>query len=83
MVEFCTVLSYSILTKFITDSFSSCNVLTEGNFGRTYSKLGALFCSKDCSPFCEGLAGQVDDPFLSDDVRYRCIPVSMSLVSSR
>ena len=42
LVNFCAVLSYSILTKLITDSFSNCNVLSEGNFGRTYSKLGAL-----------------------------------------
>ena len=36
---FCAVLSYSILTKLITDSFGNCNVLSQGNFGRTYSKL--------------------------------------------
>ena len=42
LVDICTVLSYGILTKLITDSFGSCNVLSEGNFGRTYSKLGAL-----------------------------------------
>ena len=39
VVDFCTVLSYSILTKFITDSFSYCNVFSQRYLGWTYSIL--------------------------------------------
>ena len=38
VVDLCTVLSYSILTKFITDSFSYCNVLSQRYLGRTNSE---------------------------------------------
>ena len=63
LVDFCAVFSYSILTELITDSFGNCNVLGEGNFGRTYSKLGP-FCSSDCSPLLRGLLDRLMTHFL-------------------
>ena len=42
LVDFCTVLPLSVLTKLITDMLSYSNVLGKGHFGRTYCKLWTL-----------------------------------------
>ena len=54
VVDFCTVLSYSILTMLITDSFSYCNVLIRGTLEELIANFGP-FCRRDCSPSVSGL----------------------------
>ena len=44
--------------------------LVRGTLDELTANLGP-FCRIDCSPLFEGLAGQVDNPFLSDDVSVR------------
>ena len=42
LVDFCTVLPFSVLSKLITDMFSYSNVLSKRHFGRTTCKLWTL-----------------------------------------
>ena len=62
LVDFCTVLPCGILTKLITDSFSNCNVLSEGTLSELTANLEP-FCSKDCSSSVSGLLDKLMNHF--------------------
>ena len=54
LVDFCAVLSYSILTKLITDYFVNAMYSVRGTLEELTANLGP-FCRSDCSPLLRGL----------------------------